>query len=134
VSERLGPYQATETYVHLGPEGTSVPLQVTSSFWQQLASGAFAHPGPGRLVSCYDFSESWDSWESHPGGEEVVVLLSGAVDFLLEVDDEERVVPLTKQGQFLIVPRGTWHTANVRGSASMLFITAGEGTKHRPRK
>jgi hypothetical protein len=28
---------------------------------------------------------------------------------------------------------GTWHTADVAGAATAVFITAGLGTQHRPR-
>ncbi|WP_426165316.1 cupin domain-containing protein [Pseudoduganella sp. R-32] len=129
----VGPFNTVETYLHLGPDGTSVPLEVNESFWQDLTSGAFAHLGPGRLVSTYDFSEDWASWEQHPAGEEVVALISGAIQFVLEVDGGERKVELDQPGQFLIVPRGTWHTANIARQAKVLFITPGEGTSHRPR-
>ena len=36
-------------------------------------------------------------------------------------------------GEYAINPPGTWHTADVEASATALFITAGEGTDHRPR-
>ncbi|WP_342117919.1 cupin domain-containing protein [Pseudoduganella sp. OTU4001] len=129
----IGPFQAVETYLHLGPEGTSVPLAVNESFWEKLSTGGFDHLGPGRLVSTYDFAADWPSWEMHPAGEEVVVLISGALEFVLEVDGGERKVPLAEPGQFLLVPRGVWHTANVAREAKVLFITPGEGTGHRPR-
>jgi len=129
----VGPFKAVDTFLHLGPDGTSVPLEVNESFWQDLATGGFDHLGPGRLVSTYDFSEDWASWEQHPAGEEVVVLISGALEFVLEMSDGERKVTLEQPGQFLLVPRGTWHTANVASSAKVLFITPGEGTGHRPR-
>jgi mannose-6-phosphate isomerase-like protein (cupin superfamily) len=129
----IGRFNTVETYLHLGPDGTAVPLEVNESFWQDLTSGAFAHLGPGRLVSTYDFGEDWASWEQHPAGEEVVVLISGAIQFVLEVDDGERKVELDQPGQFLIVPRGAWHTANIARLAKVLFITPGEGTSHRPR-
>ncbi len=129
----VGPFKAVDTFLHLGPNGTSIPLEVNESFWQDLASGGFDHLGPGRLVSAYDFSEDWASWEQHPAGEEVVVLISGALEFVLEMGDGERKVTLEQPGQFLLVPRGTWHTANVARSAKVLFITPGEGTGHRPR-
>lgn len=129
----VGPFNAVETYLHLGPDGTSVPLEVNESFWQDLTSGAFAHLGPGRLVLTYDFNEDWASWEQHPAGEEVVVLISGALEFVLEVDGGERKVTLSQPGQFLLVPRATWHTANVASGAKVLFITPGEGTSHRAR-
>lgn len=130
----VGPFNALETYLHLGPGGSSVPLEVNESFWQKLTSGGFAHLGPGRLVSTYDFSEDWTSWEQHPAGEEVVVLIAGALEFVLETSDGERTLTLDQPGQFLLVPRGTWHTANVARSAKVLFITPGEGTGHRPRE
>ncbi|KQZ31805.1 WxcM-like domain-containing protein [Duganella sp. Root1480D1] len=130
----VGPFNAFDTFLHLGPDGTSVPLEVNESFWQDLATGGFAHLGPGRLVSTYDFSEDWTSWEQHPAGEEVVVLISGALEFVLEMGDAERKVTLDQPGHFLLVPRGIWHTANVTQKAKVLFITPGEGTGHRPRQ
>jgi hypothetical protein len=36
-------------------------------------------------------------------------------------------------GQYAINEPGTWHTADVEGPATALFITAGWGTQHRPR-
>jgi mannose-6-phosphate isomerase-like protein (cupin superfamily) len=126
-------YDAVQTYVHLGPNGTAVPLPVTNTFWEEIASGAFSSPGPGRLVSTYDFMADWTTWERHPAGEELVVLLSGSMDLILSLNDKEEVVTLTSPGQFLIVPRNTWHTANVAKMARALFITEGEGTENRSR-
>lgn len=126
-------YSAIETYVHLGPNGSAVPLPVTSTFWEELASGAFSKLGPGRLVSTYNFSESWGNWEKHPAGEELAILLAGAMDLILSIDGQEQSLSLTTPGQFLIIPRDTWHTANVPHTALVTFVTAGEGTQHRPR-
>ena len=36
-------------------------------------------------------------------------------------------------GDYAINPPGVWHTADVEAQASAIFITAGEGTQHRPR-
>jgi mannose-6-phosphate isomerase-like protein (cupin superfamily) len=132
-SNAIGPFRAVDTYLHLGPDGSSVPLEVNASFWEDLTSGAFEHLGPGRLVSTYDFNANWESWERHPAGEEVVVLISGALEFVLDMGEGERTVRLCEPGQFLLVPRGAWHTANVDRQATALFITPGEGTEHRPR-
>lgn len=133
MSNSVASYKAVDTYVHLGPDGSAVPLQVTSTFWEELASGAFARLGPGRLVSTYDFTENWSSWEKHPAGEELVILLAGAMELILSIDGREEGVSLTGPGQFLLVPRDTWHTANVQRCAQALFITPGEGTQNRPR-
>lgn len=131
---KVAAHMAVETYVHLGPNGTSIPLEVTNRFWQDMASGTFSDLGPGRLVSTYEFKESWTTWEKHPAGEEVVVLLAGAMDLVLAADGREETVSLDRPGQFLIVPRDVWHTADVPKGALALFITAGEGTQNRPRE
>jgi len=129
----VSPFEGEKTYLHLGAEGTAVPLEVDESFWEKLTTGGFDHLGPGRLVSTYDFNEDWASWEQHPAGEEVVVLISGAMEFVLETESGEQKISMNQPGQFLLVPRGAWHTANVVQSAKALFITPGEGTAHRPR-
>jgi mannose-6-phosphate isomerase-like protein (cupin superfamily) len=128
-----GPYQGTTTYVLLGPDGTALPLPVTPTFWQDLDTEARLQ-GEGRLVSSYHFPSSWESWEKHPAGEELVILLSGAMELILETGDQETRPMLAMPGEFVIVPRNTWHTADVPDSATALFITAGEGTENRPRR
>lgn len=133
MSIESGPFQAVKTYLHLGPDGSAIPLEVNDTFWEKLTTGGFDHLGPGRLVSTYDFTADWTSWEQHPAGEEVVVLLAGALEFVLETEGGERTIRLAEPGQFLLVPRGVWHTANVAQQARVLFITPGEGTSHRPR-
>ena len=88
--------------------------------------------GSGRLITYFDFDANWDSWEVHPNGEEVVCLVAGSVDFLLEEAEGTTTVELRKPGAFVLIPRGTWHTAKVLAASSLLVITAGEGTEHRP--
>lgn len=133
MDQHSGPFKAVDTFLHLGPDGTSVPLEVNDAFWEKLSTGGFDHLGPGRLVSTYAFSADWTGWERHPAGEEVVVLISGALEFVLESAQGERTIALEQPGQFLLVPPGVWHTANVVLNATVLFITPGEGTEHRPR-
>ena len=36
-------------------------------------------------------------------------------------------------GQAIVNPPGVWHTADVDGEATALFVTAGLGTEIRPR-
>lgn len=117
------------TFVHL-PDGPDASLlEVTPDFWERLA--ARRDLAGGRLVSAYRFEESWGSWERHPAGDEIVVLLSGAMDFVLDEDGAEKVVPLRGLAA-VVVPAGTWHTVRVREPGEALFITRGEGTEHRP--
>jgi quercetin dioxygenase-like cupin family protein len=83
-------------------------------------------------VTTARYEADWPGWEQHPLGDEIVILLSGAVTFVLEQDGAAREVELGSQGAFVLVPRGTWHTARVRAPSRLLFITAGEGTRGRP--
>ena len=83
-------------------------------------------------MSAFAFSEPWATWERHPGGDELVMLLSGAVTLVLDVMGEEQSVLLTEPGAYVLVPRGTWHTAKTSVPTTMLFLTPGAGTEHRP--
>jgi mannose-6-phosphate isomerase-like protein (cupin superfamily) len=93
----------------------------------------FASDGDeGRLVTMGPVTASWDSWERHPAGEEVVLLLSGRVDLIQRVDGGERRVALGP-GQAVVNPPGVWHTADVHEPGEALFITPGRGTEHETR-
>jgi cupin superfamily acireductone dioxygenase involved in methionine salvage len=81
-----------------------------------------------ELLSCHSFEKDWDSWENHPHGDEVVLLLEGNVTFLLQLDNGQTSIVLEKMGSYGIVPQNTWHTAKVHSPSKVLFITPGEGT------
>jgi len=123
-------FQVSETYVALGAEGTARPLAVGPTFWQDLAAGRFG--AFDRLVAHGGYEADWAHWEMHPQGEEFVMLIEGEVEMLLERDGENSSEHLTQSGAYVLIPRGTWHTARVHRPSRMLFITAGAGTQHRP--
>ena len=101
------------------------------AFWSQLPSGQLGTFHNEYLVTCHTFDADWPMSEMHPNGDEVVCLLAGAVTFILELGEGSKEIELTSPGSFVVVPKGTWHTARVRATSLMLFITAGEGTQHR---
>jgi mannose-6-phosphate isomerase-like protein (cupin superfamily) len=120
------------TYVHLGEGGAATPIPVTERFWPDLSSGKLPELEEGRLVTQFSFDGEWDSWEMHPAGEELVVLVSGSVDFILDEGGVEQTVELRAPGAFAVVPRETWHRARAHAPTTMLFVTPGHGTQHRP--
>tara|TARA_R110002096_G_scaffold436038_3_gene665880 strand:+ start:26044 stop:26295 length:252 start_codon:yes stop_codon:yes gene_type:complete len=79
----------------------------------------------------HTFTRSWDTWEMHPMGDEIMVCTKGTIELVQEVDGEERRVTLA-EGDAIINPAGVWHTAVVRSECSVLFITPGMGTEMRP--
>jgi len=113
------------------PDGPDVArLEVGPDFWETIEERTDLGE---RLVGVFRYDADWSSWEVHPEGDEVVVLLAGAVDLVLDLPGGERRVELRDRGATAIVPRGVWHTADVLASGEALHITRGEGTTHRPR-
>ena len=121
--------------VHLGLGARALPQpEFTGMAWYgDYVARAAADGNEGRLVSLYTFSESWDSWEMHPAGDELVVCLSGTITLHQEAPDGALTQVTLEAGQYVINAPGVWHTADVTGAATVLFITAGMGTQHRPR-
>lgn len=130
--ERIEPLDSTKTFAVLSAEQNAIPIDVTESFWSDLES----HFGDFRgasLVSGHRFTENWPTWEIHPAGDELVVLVAGHAEFVLDLGEQESRVILDAPGQYVIVPKGIWHTANIAESAQMFFVTPGQGTENKPR-
>ncbi len=121
------------TYLRLRPDCAIERLPADASFWPRLMAGELGDFHHEYLVTSYHYSSDWASWEMHPHGDEIVCLIAGRIDFILEASDgQRRTLELSQPGSFALVPRGTWHTAKTAVPTTLLFITAGEGTQHRP--
>ena len=121
-------FDLDQTYIHLDlPDATELP--VGDDFWETIDQRGELSRGYLMMVSTMD--ETWSTWERHPAGEEIVYLLSGSVDFVLDLPNGEQTVELRGRS-CCIVPRNTWHRAIVHEPGDMLFVTPGEGTSHRP--
>jgi len=127
------PLQLTSTHLRLKPNGMAEKLPVTPAFWPDLIAGRLGDFRHEYLVTALSFETAWNSWEIHSNGDEIVVMLNGSADLILETPEGEVVVEVRESGEFAFVPKGTWHTANVHSPTTMLFITAGEGTLNRVR-
>jgi mannose-6-phosphate isomerase-like protein (cupin superfamily) len=120
------------TYLHVRDEGRVDAIPVSESFWEEMAAGKHPQLDQGRLMSAFSFSEPWSMWERHPAGEELVMLLSGSATVVLEEFGKQRGVQLNDPGSYVLVPRNVWHTARTSVQTTMLFLTPGAGTEHRP--
>ena len=122
-------------FIHLGLGATAIPQPpFTDGAWY-AAYGA-RHDGDGkegRLVAQWTFTESWDSWEMHPHGAEVVLCIAGHMTLIQEYPDGQVTRTSIGPGDYAINPPGVWHTADVDDEATAVFITAGLGTEGRPR-
>ncbi len=126
----------SERFLHLGLGASAVPQPPFDGMeWYEGYGARHGDDGAeGRLVSQYCFTQSWDSWEMHPLGEEVVICTQGSMVLIQEFPDGTRAKVSLEAGEYAINPRGVWHTADVAGEATAIFITAGAGTRHRPRE
>lgn len=127
----LGPHDLASTYARLRNDASVEPLPVDERFWERIAAGELGSFHHEYLVTTHTFDADWPTWERHPKGDEIVCLLSGAATFLLEGGGGQREIVLDRPASYVIVPRGTWHTARTRVPTQMLFITAGEATEIR---
>jgi hypothetical protein len=130
--DQTTPFRFDDSILHLGPTSATV---VRHFGWDRIGEYAarFAGDGAqGRMVTMGRQVESWTSWERHPAGEELVLLLNGRVDLIQDIDGIEHRIEL-RGGDGVLNPPGVWHTADVIDPGDALFITPGAGTEHRPR-
>lgn len=126
------------SHLHLDARGDALLIKDSGEFWSELMGGDLRRPEvarvagePGYLVAAFHMREDTAHWERHPAGDEVICLMSGRVDFVLEEPYGERVIALQGR-QSCVVPKGIWHRIIVREPSDVLFITFGIGTEHRP--
>src|SRR6266850_3414150 len=123
-------FDLSATFVHLSDRGDAELVKPTRSFW----SGGEQYD---RVAGAFDFRSAKDlhssTQEMHPDIDEVLVLISGAIDVVLEEDGEERLIAL-ESGQAAIVPRGVWHRLVVRSPGRLLFINNRKGMQSRPHR
>ena len=75
--------------------------------------------------------------ELHPDGDELLFVISGGVDVILEEGGDEHNagverVEAVRAGQAFVVPKGVWHRVEVREPSRLVHITPGPGGGHRP--
>ena len=130
-----GARKLADSFIHLGLGASAVPQPPFDGIaWYEAYGARHASDGrEGRLVSEHTFTEEWPSWEMHPHGAEVVICTAGEMLLTQEFPDGRVERTMLGAGEYAINPPGVWHIADVEDRATAIFITAGEGTEHRPR-
>lgn len=126
----IGPFNLAKTYVQLTPDLGVKKLPVDPDFWKEIKNRKELHEG--QIITFFRFKEPWAKWEMHPAGDEIVFLMSGALDLLLEMDGGVKKVTL-EPGEYAVIPRGVWHTGDVQEPSDVVHLTPGAGTEHRAR-
>jgi mannose-6-phosphate isomerase-like protein (cupin superfamily) len=114
-------FDLSTTFVRLGEGGSAQPVKVDAAFWR----GSLPGRRDDRMVGAFDFHSSEDLHasmeEMHPLGDEVIFLVAGAIDVVLEEGGAESAVAL-EAGHATIVPRGAWHRLVMRRPGRLVFI------------
>lgn len=108
-------------------------------------SSSVIDPGPGGPVRIDGFSvgaplmtgNAPHRGEMHPDGDELLYLVSGRIDVIIEDGGDKETVGLERveslgPGQAILVPRGVWHRVDVQAPSRLVHITPGPGGSHRP--
>lgn len=119
-------FDLRSTYLHIADGPPVTPVAVGHDFWSDIP----AIFDDGRMVGIFGATDDWPTWERHPDGDEVVVLLSGAATFVLEEPGGERHIRV-RAGDCVVVPRNVWHRALVHEPYEAVHITRGAGTENR---
>lgn len=126
------PTEASDIVVDLGPAAALHVAADNTIGILRFGADRHASPGPSHLLSMFDYDTTWNRWERHPSGDEVVLLLDGSVDLALDDGTTERLVHLVP-GRAAVVPAGTWHRAVLAAPSRMLFLTpTSTPTEQRP--
>ena len=131
------PIQLDRTPVHLSTR-SSESFQPLEGFnfdgesFQGYISRLCSADDPGCLVMIESSPVSWGTWEVHPDGDELVVILSGAGTFIQETESGSDRIEF-KAGDTILNRRGVWHTADITEPVRALYITTCPGTDHKPR-
>jgi mannose-6-phosphate isomerase-like protein (cupin superfamily) len=120
-----------ETFAVLQPDQSMALIDVTPTVFEELDRRFDGFKGR-VLISSFSFDSDWPTWEMHPVGDELVCLLSGDVTMVLARGGAEERIHLRDPGSYVVVPKGTWHTARTSVPTKMLFVTPGQGTENKP--
>jgi mannose-6-phosphate isomerase-like protein (cupin superfamily) len=110
-----------DTLIHLTDDLAVAPISVDSSFWTH-GTPERTEFAEGRVVCVSDYTATWLWWERHPVGDELVLVLSGEVDFLIKTGSGLHSVTMGA-GHAAVVPAGAWHRAVIPLHARLLFVT-----------
>ncbi len=117
-------------YVVLSQDGNASRIEGGDPFWR-LPETELDAVGRQWLLAEFIFDTDWPNWEMHPEADELVYVLSGEANILLERECGVELVHVVAPG-LVRVPRGIWHTAKIIQPSRFLHMTMGAGTVVRP--
>ena len=119
-----------QDFVVLDADKQATPVEFNPQLFADLDTNFNGFKGC-ELIASFNFDADWPTWEMHPNGDEVVMLLSGEAELVLQLNGADQSHTLRATGDYMLIPKGVWHTAKISQPTNMLFITPGEGTQQK---
>lgn len=117
-------------FVVLSPE-KKASIEIADATLYQRLDKDYGNFSGHELIAVHEFDKDWNTWEMHPNGDEIVLLLSGHITMTMNLPHGQESATLNSSGSYVIVPKGVWHTATTSIKSRVLFITPGEGTENK---
>jgi len=96
----------TPIHLGLGAKAEVQPDFTGMEWYADYGARTAADGAEGRLVTLYRFDQSWDSWEMHPAGDEVVICTGGSITLHQELPDGSTRTITLNAGDYAINPPG----------------------------
>lgn len=115
------------TAIHVAPDACTSVLRGDGlkARLQQLPGGLLL--GAFQIALAADAHS--DVWEMHPMGDEILVMVTGALE--VEYADSSRSGTCSLgTGQGVVMPKGVWHRLELREPGLLLTLTPLQGTLH----
>lgn len=121
-------FDLRNTYVRLDDDGGAQAVDGGDVFWSNVNPAAER----GRLVSLFSLPAGTEmGWEVHPDGDELLYLLSGSMEVVIEErGGSHRTIQLADR-QGCIVPQGSWHRQVLHAACELMSVTPSRDTSHR---
>ena len=91
-------------HLGLGAKALAQPAFTGMPLYEAYSARHASDGAEGRLVALYTFSESWDSWEMHPKGDEVVLCTAGTMTLHQQHADGTTATVQIGPGEYVINP------------------------------
>lgn len=129
-------FDATARYILLEDGGAVESMVLDDSFWADMRSGKPKSrgaqrflEGSGWLATTLNVTADSTRWERHTLGGEMLILLSGALDVVMEGEDGTETAVELRPGGACLVGQGVWHRFVMREPAQFLGIAYGDKGK-----
>ena len=103
VGDQLTENHLNKSAIVVTPKQTCEIVPLGADLYERLDRNYATFSGHS-LIAMHHFSDDWSTWECHPHGDEIVCLIEGVAEFLLQTDSGVVSTVLDSPGSYVRVP------------------------------